>query len=76
MGDEFIKLPSGKILNISCIESLETITKIEIDDYCDEVIEKYLAIKTKTKQIYYEDVNFVDEIRKYIYVVNLESEHQ
>lgn len=76
MGDEFIKLPSGVILNISCIESLSTITRQIGYDTKNVQYEKYLLITTKSKGVYREDINFLDTILKNIYVVNLESKEK
>lgn len=76
MGDNFIKLPSGVILNISSIESLVTVTK-SVNCFTDTVqYEKSLIIKTKSGNILYEDVNCLDTILEEIYIVNSESEEQ
>lgn len=76
MGDNFIKLPSGTILNISGIESLVIITKT-INKVTDTVqYEKCLRIVTKSGNILYENANCLDTILKEIYIVNAESEQQ
>lgn len=73
IGDGFIKLPSGRILNISSIESLVIVTRQVNYDSESVQYEKCLQIKTKSKAFYIEDESFLDTILKYIYVVNSEE---
>lgn len=74
MGDEFIKLPSGVILNTSCIEGLMVIEE-QIGEFTDTVTyKKYLKIRTQSGNVYREDVNFLNTMLQYICVVNMKSE--
>lgn len=73
MGDVFIKLPDGVVINISCIESFG-VDYVRVENTEKVNYREVLKIRTKSGNVLIvENVDFINIILKEIYVPNWEK---